>query len=143
MEDISLHVMDIVENSIRAGATEVAIDIREDEKRDLLEVEIRDNGEGMDEDMKRKALDPFYTSKENKRVGLGIPLLMQSAREGGGTFALDSKPKGGTKITATFVLSHPDRKPLGDLDGTVQILRFTHPEIQFLYEYRKNTKVKE
>lgn len=137
MEDISLHVLDIVENSIRAGAAEVRIEVSEDRNADLLTVEIRDDGEGMSDEMKQKALDPFYTSKENKRVGLGIPLLMQSASEGGGAFVIDSKPKGGTRITATFMLSHPDRKPLGDLDGTVRLLRFTHPEINFIYEYRK------
>jgi signal transduction histidine kinase len=140
MEDISLHVLDIVENSIRAGAAEVRIEVREDRNADLLTVEIRDDGEGMSDEMKQKALDPFYTSKENKRVGLGIPLLMQSACEGGGAFVIDSKPKGGTRITATFMLSHPDRKPLGDLDGTVRLLRFTHPEINFIYEYRKTIR---
>lgn len=137
MQDISLHVLDIVDNSIRAGATRVDIIIVEDPREDLLLVEIIDNGEGMDEQTKRNALDPFFTSKENKRVGLGIPLLAQAAREAGGTLTLDSAPKGGTHISVSFTYSHPDRKPMGDIEGTVRLLTFTHPEISFMYTYEK------
>ena len=89
--------LDIVENSIRAGAAEVRIEVREDRNADLLTVEIRDDGEGMSDEMKQKALDPFYTSKENKRVGLGIPLLMQSACEGGGAFVIRFETEGGNE----------------------------------------------
>ena len=135
MQDISLHILDIAENSIAAAASTIAIVITEDVKLDLLTVKITDNGRGMDEKTLQRALDPFYTSKPGKRVGLGIPLLAQAAREGGGSFDITSKPDGGTMLTATFMLSHPDRKPLGDVDGTVRMLQLTHPEIQLKYEF--------
>ena len=135
MQDISLHILDIAENSIAAAASRIEITIIEDWERDLLYVEIRDNGTGMDEETLQRALNPFYTSKPGKRVGLGIPLLAQAAREGGGSFDIESELDGGTKLIATFVLSHPDRKPLGDVDGTVQMLQLTHPEIKLEYEF--------
>lgn len=137
MEDISLHVLDIVENSIRAGASEISIAVLEDPEHDILEVVIHDDGRGMDEETVQNVVDPFFTSKEDKRVGLGIPLLAQAAREGGGDLKIESKVREGTKITATFVWSHPDRKPMGDMDGTIRLLTFTHPEISFVYEYNK------
>ena len=135
MQDISLHILDIVENSVKAEASRVDITIVEDEKSDLLCVEIRDDGQGMDGETVKKALDPFYTSKPGKRIGLGVPLLAQAAREGGGDFTIESRPDGGTCIVATFILSHQDRKPLGDVDGTVRMLQLTHPEILFNYEF--------
>jgi signal transduction histidine kinase len=135
MQDISLHILDITENSINAGASRIEIEIVEDVQGDLLTVEIRDNGQGMDEEMVRRAPDPFYTSKAGKRVGLGISLLAQAAREGGGSFHIESEPDGGTSLVARFTLSHPDRKPLGDVDGTVRMLQLTHPEITFEYKF--------
>ena len=135
MQDISLHILDIAENSIAAEASKIEIVIIEDTIADLLTVEIKDNGRGMDEETVKRALDPFFTSKTGKRVGLGIPLLAQAAREGGGSFDIESVPDGGTGLIARFVLSHPDRKPLGDVDGTVQMLQITHPEIKLEYEF--------
>jgi signal transduction histidine kinase len=135
MQDISLHILDIVENSVKAKATKVEIKIVEDDRSDLLTVEIRDNGQGMDKKAVKKALDPFYTTKSEKRIGLGISLLAQAAREGGGNFAIESEPDSGTSIVATFMLSHPDRKPLGDVKGTVHLLQLTHPDIIFDYDF--------
>jgi signal transduction histidine kinase len=137
MQDISLHILDIAENSIRAGATKILIDILEKPVDDVLRVIIDDNGIGMDDETCRNAQDPFYTSKQGKRVGLGIPLLAQAAREGGGKFKMDSRPEQGTRIEASFQFSHPDRKPLGDVSGTVQLLKLSHPEIDFKYTHRK------
>ncbi len=135
MQDISLHILDIVENSVNAEATRVEIRIVEDKPGDLLTIKIRDNGQGMDGETAKRAFDPFYSSKHGKRIGLGIPLLAQAAREGGGSFAIESTPEGGTSIVATFKYSHPDRKPLGDVEGTIRMLRLTHPEMSFDYEY--------
>jgi signal transduction histidine kinase len=135
MQDISLHILDIAENSINAAASRVEIRIVEDTKNDLLTVVISDNGQGMDEETMRRAPDPFYTSKPGKRVGLGLSLLAQAAREGGGSFTIESEPDGGTHLIARFVLSHPDRKPLGDIDGTVHMLQLTHPDIVFEYKH--------
>lgn len=137
MEDISLHILDIVENSIAASAKRIEIVIDEDVENDLLTVEIRDDGRGMDEETLRKALDPFFTTKTVRRVGLGLPMLAQAARESGGDIEIESEAAGGTRVRATFQHSHPDRKPLGDVPETVSTLISANPEIEFVYEYRK------
>jgi signal transduction histidine kinase len=136
MEDISLHVLDIVDNSIRAGAKNIAIHVTEDQEADILRLEISDDGEGMDENTMENVSDPFFTSKKNKRIGLGVPLLAQSARDAEGELVVESKPGGGTMLIATFKWSHPDRKPMGNLAETIRVLEFTHPEISFMYKYK-------
>ena len=137
MQDISLHILDIIENSITARASRINVKIAEDKKKDMLQIFIDDNGKGMDAEMKHNALDPFWTLKPGKRIGLGLPLLAQASREGGGKLEINSEPDEGTKISATFRLSHPDRKPLGDIKTTIRMMEKTHPEILFIYEYVK------
>jgi len=138
MEDLSLHILDIAENSISASASRIEIRIDEDRAGDLLTVEITDNGKGMDESMLKKALDPFFTTRTTRRVGLGLPLLAQAAKESGGTIELDSEPGRGTTVKATFRLSHPDCKPVGDIGQTIRTLVIAHPEIDFVYEHKTN-----
>lgn len=140
MEDLSLHILDVVENSIRANARNVNIRLTENIAKDLLILEIRDDGEGMDEAKKRECLNPFFTTKEGKSVGLGLSLLAQSAEETGGKLVVESAEGIGTRIIAIYQLSHIDRKPLGDLDLTVRCLKETHPETNFSYEYVKIEK---
>ena len=134
MEDLSLHVLDIAENSIRAGAAKIDIRLTEDREGNRMELEIKDDGKGMEPQMCKIALDPFFSTKESKKVGLGLPLLGQAAREAGGEIILDSAPGRGTRITATFQWHHIDRKPVGDMEETVRVLKLTHPEITFNYE---------
>lgn len=136
MQDLSLHILDIVENSMNAGSTRIEVKILAHEKADLLELLIADDGRGMDEGELEKARDPFYSSKPGKRIGLGIPLLAQAAREGGGDFSIQSNAGGGTVLKASFTMSHPDRKPLGDIAGTMRMLEVTHPEIEFIFEHQ-------
>jgi K+-sensing histidine kinase KdpD len=138
MEDLSLHILDIAENSISASAKRIEIRIDEDEGNDLLTIEIKDDGKGMDEETLQKVLDPFFTTRTTRRVGLGLSLLAQATRESDGTIELDSKPGKGTKIKASFRYSHLDRKPMGDIDETLQTLVAGHPGIDFLYEHKKN-----
>jgi len=135
MQDISLHILDIVENAINAHATKIDVRVAEDREKDLLTVTIQDNGIGMDETSACSALDPFWSTKPGKRIGLGLPLLAQAARESGGTVSIESRPEAGTKIVARFTLSHPDRKPLGDIQGTMRLLEKTHPEVFFSIVY--------
>jgi signal transduction histidine kinase len=137
MEDFSLHILDVVENSIRANARKVEIRLTENAAEDLLILEIGDDGEGMDEATKRQCLDPFFTTKEGKGAGLGLPLLAQSFEEAGGKLVVETTKGIGTRIVGTCQLSHIDRRPLGDLDGTVRCLKETHPEIEFCYEIAK------
>jgi signal transduction histidine kinase len=141
MEDLSLHILDIVENSIAAMAGRIEIRVEEDQARDLVTIEIKDDGNGMDEQTLKKALDPFFTTRTTRRVGLGLSLLAQAARDSEGAFDLSSKPGEGTTVNATFRLSHPDCKPMGDIGQTMQVLVTAHPEIEFLYEHKKDNSI--
>ncbi len=134
MEDLSLHILDVVENATAAGATLVEITIRKDSKKDLLEIRIEDNGHGMDPETAQTIRDPFVTTRTTRRVGLGIPLLEQSAEEADGELRIESAPGQGTKITATFRAGHIERKPLGDISSTLITLILGNPEIDFRYE---------
>ncbi len=139
MQDLSLHILDIVENSIAARADRIEIRIIEDTKKDLLSVEVIDNGEGMDEETVKKALDPFYTSKTIRRFGFGLPLLAEAAKAASGHLSISSKKGKGTKIKADFQYSHIDRKPLGDMGQTIITLVIGNPEVDFVYVHKKNS----
>lgn len=141
MEDMSLHILDVAENSISSSAKRIEIRIDEDPDKDVLTIEIKDDGQGMDEQALQKALDPFFTTRTTRRVGLGLPLLAQAARETDGKIELDSGPGRGTTVRATFGYSHPDRKPMGDILETIRTLVMGHPEIDFLFEHKKNGSV--
>jgi len=136
MEDLSLHILDIVENSIEAKATCIFIGINQDIEKDLLIIEIKDNGKGMDRETLKMAADPFYSTRTTRNVGLGLSLLKQATRECGGTFKIRSETDRGTSIRATFQNSHVDRKPLGDLNTTLRTLIATHPEIRFSVDFK-------
>ena len=141
MEDLSLHILDIAENSISASAKRVEIRIDEDEAKDLLTIEIKDDGKGMDEETLHKALDPFFTTRTTRRVGLGLSLLAQAAREADGNLVLDSRNGQGTTVKATFGFSHLDRKPMGDIDETIRTLVVGNPGIDFVYEHKKKDSI--
>lgn len=134
MEDVSLHILDIVENALRAGARNVLIRLTEGRRADRLVLEIADDGGGMSEETKRQVLDPFFTTKNGKRVGLGLPFLAQAAEEAGGKLEVESAPGKGTRVIATFGLSHIDRKPLGNIEETLHCLKATHPDVCFRFE---------
>lgn len=140
MEDLSLHILDIAENSIDAGATKVEIEIIVRVADDRLILRIRDDGRGMDGDMIRMVKDPFFTTKtvRQKKFGLGIPLLAQAAEECNGRFSIESEVGKGTVITAEFQHSHIDMKPLGDIGSTMTVLIGGHPEIEFSLLYEKD-----
>ena len=137
MQDLSLHILDIVENAIRAGGSRIVIEILEDESEDKLTVSIEDNGKGMDKKMIKEALDPFFTTKNGKKVGLGLSLLAQAARQADGELKIDSKENVGTKVTAVFKLSHPDMKPTGDVLQTMAVLVSGSTLTQFILDYKK------
>lgn len=142
MEELSLHILDIVENSIAAGARWVRIRVREDRQADILAIEIADNGRGMSEDMRQKAADPFFTTRTTRRVGLGLPLFEQAARAAGGEFKLESRPGAGTTVTGVFQYRHVDRQPLGDMAGTLLSLAAGNPDVRFSYSHwRDGTEV--
>ncbi len=133
MEDLSLHILDVAENSTMAGATNVEISLVEDREKDTLTLTIKDNGRGMEREMLEKVKDPFTTTRTTRRVGMGISLLDQSAREAEGNCTVESVPGEGTTVTATFRLGHIDRKPIGDLASTMITLITGNPDTDFLF----------
>lgn len=139
MEDLSLHILDIGENSIAAGASLIRITINENTEENRLFLKIQDNGPGLDEEAIQKVLDPFYTTKGTKPVGLGLPLLAQAAREAGGDLNLRSEVGKGTTVLARFVLDHIDCKPLGNIAETlITLIAAKGTEVDFLYRHFKN-----
>lgn len=122
MKDLSMHILDICENSIDAGAKLIEITIDEDTQKNILSLKIADNGKGLEESILKKVLDPFYTTRTTRRVGLGFPLLSQAAKEADGNIDIQSKKGEGTTVAATFVHNHIDRKPLGNIPETITTL---------------------
>ncbi|MGB9812561.1 MAG: ATP-binding protein [Thermovenabulum sp.] len=135
MKELSLHILDIVENSINAGATEVEIQIVEDNKQNLMTITIVDNGKGMDEKMLEKVLDPFFTTRTTRKVGLGLPLFAQAAKMAGGDLKITSKIGLGTKVEATFIKNHIDLQPLGNMAETLVTLCALYPNVDFIYKH--------
>jgi anti-sigma regulatory factor (Ser/Thr protein kinase) len=137
MLELSLHILDIAENSIRAGAKCINIVIDENVDQDELLITVEDDGAGMSEKSVIKALDPFYTTKKVRRVGLGLPMLAQAAEQTGGKLTLDSEEGMGTKVTVTFAFGNIDRQPLGNIAGTMITLIAGNPQIDFLYRHQR------
>ncbi len=141
MEDLSLHILDIVDNSLRSKAKLIEISIIEDPGLNMLVLHIKDNGIGMDPGLQERADDPFFTTKPGRKIGLGLALLSQAAKEARGDFIITSKQNAGTTIRATFCMDHPDRKPLGDMRATLETLVAANPGVDFVYEYKKDSEI--
>jgi len=139
VEDISLHILDIAENSVRADAKTIEIIIVHDTTHDLLRIEVNDDGRGMDAGTLAKVRDPFFTT-QRKKTGLGIPLLSQAAEQAGGMVTVDSAPGKGTKVSGTFRWSHVDRPAIGSMADTVLTLIAGHPDLDVLYEVREGDR---
>ena len=135
MEDISLHILDVAENSLRAGAENVIIRLTEKPAIHTLILEVEDDGRGMDNETLQCALSPFFTTKHGKKFGIGLSLLSQAAEDTGGTMTVTPGKECGIKITAVFRTDHVDMKPLGDIQKTVRLLQATHPDVYFFFEY--------
>lgn len=138
LEDLSAHVLDIAENSVRAGGTEVKITIDEDIAGNKLLFSVEDNGKGMTEEFVAKVTDPFTTTRTTRRVGMGLPFLKQSAELCGGGLEIKSKVGVGTKTTAVFAYNNVDRPPLGDVPATIMTLIMGSPEIHWTYLHKTN-----
>nr|WP_317413243.1 ATP-binding protein [uncultured Solibaculum sp.] len=138
MRELSLHILDIVQNSVSAGASLIQIVIVEDTKADRMSIDIIDNGRGMTRTQVSKVSDPFFTSRTTRKVGLGIPLFKMAAEQAGGDFSIESIPGKGTTVKATFGLTHIDRAPLGNMIATVNVLIRCNPKIDFIYRREKD-----
>lgn len=139
MQDFSLHILDLVENSINAKAKRIEIKIDEDQDNDLLTIEISDDGAGMSEEMVSKVLDPFVTTRTTRKVGLGLSLFSQAAQNCNGEAIISSEPGKGTRLTGRFQLSHIDLKPWGSMVETILTLVIGNPGIDFLYQHHKGS----
>lgn len=138
MQDLSLHILDVAENGIQAGASLLRIEVDEDTKADILTITIEDNGRGMAPDFLAKVLDPFVTTRTTRKVGLGLSLLQQAAQEAGGDLTVTSTPGAGTTVCVAMRHSHIDRKPMGDMADTVTALIEGNPNVDIVYVHRKD-----
>lgn len=140
MREISLHILDIIENSITARANKIKLTIEENIERDYLKVKIVDNGCGMDKDEVKMSTDPFYTKRQIRRVGLGISLFKTSAENCNGYLKISSKKRFGTKVEVFYQYSHIDRQPLGDISSTLVTAILGHEDLSLYYKHIRNDK---
>jgi anti-sigma regulatory factor (Ser/Thr protein kinase) len=140
MKELSLHILDVAKNSVKAGATLTEISVVTDNDG-IMTVKIRDDGCGMTDEILARVTDPFYTTRTTRRVGLGLPLLKLAAEQTGGTLTIQSSQKegeSGTSLTATFDTKSIDCMPVGDIVSTVCILIAGSPEIDFVFTHQAN-----
>jgi hypothetical protein len=141
VRELSQHVLDVVENSLAAGARNITIDITEDVSTDRLTIVIADDGCGMDAETAQRALDPFFTTRTTRHVGLGLPLFKAAAERCAGSFVLESAVGTGTTVRAEFQLSHIDRAPLGDMPATLLGILFSQRTFDLRYRHRRDDQV--
>lgn len=139
MKELSLNILDLVQNSLTAGASKVTIEIMESIREDQLRISISDNGCGMDPDFLSRVTDPFTTSRTTRAVGMGIPFMKMAAEMAAGNFEIESEKGKGTRLCATFCLSHVDRLPIGDTAGTMTVLIQGSPDVDFTYIRQTDT----
>ncbi|MGM0420683.1 MAG: ATP-binding protein [Bacillota bacterium] len=139
MKDLSLHILDLADNSFAAGADRLVIKLNEQPQLDYLTLTMVDNGRGMDENKIKAAVDPFYTSKGGKKVGLGLPFIKQNVERTGGNFNLISRINIGTTLSVCFKYNHIDRVPIGDIPESIisLIMLNPEPELYFIYSCHK------
>ena len=136
MRELSLHILDMVENAIEAGAQHVGLAIVEDLDADRLSIAIRDDGRGMDAETVRAVRDPFFTTRTTRHVGLGIPLFAAAVERCAGALTIDSVPGEGTTIVAALEHSHIDRAPLGDMPATLMCILMRDQDLDVHYVHR-------
>jgi anti-sigma regulatory factor (Ser/Thr protein kinase) len=135
MREIALHLLDLAENSVAAGARNVTLSVSEDLKTDVLKTVIEDDGRGMDAETVKRVTDPFYTSRTTRKVGLGIPLFKEAAELTGGGMEIRSQPGVGTCVEVSFRHGHIDRMPLGRLEDTFLTLLSMHDAVHWVFRY--------
>jgi DNA mismatch repair ATPase MutL len=138
MKELSLHILDIAMNSVRAKCSVLEIKIFEDNSSDMLKIYLKDNGVGMSKDMVESVLDPFTTTRTTRKVGLGIPLFKANAENCNGEFSIKSELNIGTEVTAIFQLSNIDRPILGNITSVVVMLLTSHPDVEIIFYYNKD-----
>jgi hypothetical protein len=139
MQELSLHILDTVQNSIMAGADRIEITIEEMKNKNTYKITIKDNGSGIDDSIISKITDPFTTTRTTRKVGMGLPLFKAAANAAGGDLTVRSKVGIGTIVEAVFMHNHIDRQPLGDMAQTIAILISSNANIDFVYKHKKDT----
>ena len=136
MRELSLHILDVLQNALEAGATRIELEIDEDSERNRLTICVRDNGRGMTRDQERRVEDPFYTTRVTRHVGLGVPLFKVAAQRCNGDLTIASRPGRGTEVVAEFDRDHIDRAPLGDIAGTLLSVVLSNTGCDLAFEHR-------
>lgn len=139
LQDIAMHILDLGQNSIRANAKLVKIELMVEDEKDILSLMIEDDGCGMDEDTMERALNPFYSSRATRNIGLGLPFMKELSELCNGSFRLISKVNQGTRLEVTLQKSHWDTPPFGDIGEAFMLLVQAKSEIDFLFHYRHKT----
>ena len=140
MTELSLNVLDVAQNSVKAKASLIEILVIADTKSDIMTITISDNGCGMSEEQVKRVEDPFYTTRTTRKVGLGVSFFKLAAECAGGEFSIASKVGEGTKVKASFQISNIDRMPLGDMPATVHTLVTMNEHIDFVYTFTVDEK---
>ena len=135
MDEIALNILDIAYNSIRAHASLIEIRIFDSTQSNIIDLSIKDNGDGMDQDTVLKVTDPFYTTRTTRKVGLGIPLLKQTAELTGGYLDIESVPGSGTCLHTRFIKDHIDTPMMGNITDTMLTLIQANENIDYIFEY--------
>jgi anti-sigma regulatory factor (Ser/Thr protein kinase) len=139
MKDLALHILDIAQNSITAGATLIELRIDENLPGNRIGITIKDNGKGIEPGMLAQVTDPYVTSRTTRKVGLGLPLFRQNAEQTGGSLAIKSEVGVGTEVEVIFHAEHIDLPPWGDLSGVIILLITANPQLDFQYFHRTKT----
>lgn len=135
LDDLSAHLLDISQNGVSAGATRMDVVVRENS---FYEIEVTDNGKGMDAERAAAVIDPFVTSRTTRRVGMGLPFLKQAAELCEGEFSLVSELGKGTTVKASFSKASIDTPPLGDIPASIMTLLLDAPKVHWVFRYEKN-----
>jgi anti-sigma regulatory factor (Ser/Thr protein kinase) len=135
VRELSLHILDVLENAVEAGASAIKVHIEEDVKADRMAIEIVDNGCGMNPSVIDKVFDPFYTTRKTRHVGLGLPLFRDAARRCEGDLDIQSEPGKGTRLRVTFRRSHIDRAPLGDMPAALLAVLLSERPVDLEYSH--------
>lgn len=136
MRELSLHILDLLQNSIEAGARHITLDINESTSENRLSIRVLDDGRGMHQDTVQRVLDPFFTTRKTREVGLGLALFKAAAERCNGRLVVHSSPGVGTEVTADMELDHIDRAPLGDIPGTILSVLLASETIELVYHHR-------
>lgn len=136
MQELSLNILDVAQNSVRAEAKNITVEIVEDSQKDIMTIRIADDGCGMTQEQLSHVTDPFFTTRTTRKVGLGVPFFKMAAEMAEGSFSIQSEIGKGTQVDASFKLSHIDRMPLGDIGSTMAILICANEHINISYIHK-------